>query len=189
MSVYLSFPLFLSFLDRPLLSLFFGSRNIVSSIFVKVAIFWSPNWPLAAGCELARDGYIWAPWERTGSRWGDRWGARGCEQNRNAGMWGIRGRGEKARRRIEIRIDTRKSSGTRPTFGYSCDRSFLSLFSIFLLPLCSFNFPLALFSPASPHSSLPDRILPLTPPISFSFVSSKAPRFLDWLDLHFRQNP
>lgn len=187
MSVYLSFPLFLSFLDRPLLSLFFGSRNIVSSIFVKVAIFWSPNWPLAAGCELARDGYIWAPWERTGSRWGDRWGARGCEQNRNAGMWGIRGRGRKL-------VDESRSGSTRGKVVVRDQPSVTAAIVRFFLSSPSFYFlfvPLTFLSRFSPPLPLlPPRSNPSAyPPISFSFVSSKAPRFLDWLDLHFRQNP
>jgi len=63
-------------------------------------------------------------------------GVRGREQNRNARVRGTRG--EKTRRRIEIRIDPRKSSGTRSTFGYSCDPSSLSFFSILLL--CFFSF-------------------------------------------------
>lgn len=107
-------------------------------------------------------------------------GTRGREQNRNTRMWGTRG--EKARRRIEIRIDPRKSSGTRPIFGYSCDRSSFSLFSALLLPLCSCSFSSRVF-----------RFLCLIgpsqlPPISSSFTSSKTARFLT-LDFLFRRNP
>jgi len=54
------------------------------------------------------------------------------------GIWGTRG--EKARRRIEIGINPRKSSGTRPTFDYSCDRSSLSLSFTLLLPSSLFLF-------------------------------------------------
>lgn len=98
--------------------------------------------------------------------------------------------GEKARRRIEIRIDLRKSSGTRPTFGYSCDRSSLSLFSILLLPPRPFSFSsLALF----PFPLL-DRTLPATLPPSpdfrhVSLARRGPPRILDPSDFYFRRNP
>jgi hypothetical protein len=65
--------------------------------------------------------------------------------------------GEKARGRIEIRIGPRKSSGTRPTFGCSCDRSSLSL--SFAPALLSFSLPLAL-SPRSPSPLEPFRAIP-----------------------------
>jgi len=85
----------------------------------------------------------------------------GCAERRMRG-WGGGGAGgggggEKARGRIEIRIGPRKSSGTRPTFGCSCDRSSLSL--SFAPALLSFSLPLAL-SPRSPSPLEPFRAIP-----------------------------
>lgn len=88
----LSTPLFRP-VDRPALSLspsLSSVPEISPSIFVKVDPYFGPrSWPLAAGRGLARDGYIWAPWERTATRWGSRRGSARAKQKR--GVAGERG--------------------------------------------------------------------------------------------------
>lgn len=117
--------------------------EISPSIFVKVDPYFGSGWPLAAGRGLARWLYL-GPWEPAVTAW---WGNRRGhgDAKRSTRARGTRGReGEKARGRIEIRIDSRKSSGTRPTFGYSCERSSspisLSLSSSLLFPFLFSSF-------------------------------------------------
>lgn len=130
-------------------------------------------------------------WTRISTRWlylgpvgadcdavGRPTGTRRREQNRNARIRDTRG--EKARRRIEIRIDPRKSSGTRPIFGYSCDRSSLFLLSTLLLPLF-------FFLPCFPFP-LPDRTLPTTPDLLLVCLAQSSLVSLTF-PFTFGQNP
>lgn len=153
--------------------------EISSSIFVKMNPYFGPRGWTRVSTQWLYLGPVGADCDAVGRPMV----ARGREQNRNAGLWGT-GR-EKARRRIEIRIDPRKSSGTRPTFDYSCNRSFLSLFSTFLLPLCSFYLSSRAFRSPSSIGSFQLHHLPRFP---FRFSCSKLLVSLS-LDFHFRRNP
>lgn len=109
-------------------------------------------------------------WMRISTRWlylgpvGADWvavgrpmGARGCEQNRNAGMWGIRGRGRKL-------VDESRSGSTRGKVVVRDQPSVTAAIVRFFLSSPSFYFlfvPLTFLSRFSPPP-LPDRTLPLT---------------------------
>lgn len=164
---------------------------VLSLPFLSFSLFRFPKYPRLY---LLRWIHILAPrlatrgWTRISVRWlylgpvgancdavGGPTGARGREQNRNAGSRGTTG--EKARRRIEIRIDPRKSSGTRPTFGYSCVHFFLSSPPFYFL-FAPFLILLALFVPP-----------PRSNPSNYPRVSPRPPRLLRFLDFHSRRNP